>query len=436
MKKTKRITAIILSALMTVSAFSALSVSAATVDSNAPVVSADDNLVSGDFKYSVLDDGTVEIAKYLGSDTDVSIPEKIDGKVVSSIGSWTFYDCTSLTSITIPDSVTSISDDAFSNCENLTDITIPDSVTSIGSRAFYGCKSLTSITIPDSVTNIGDDAFCFCENLTDITIPNSVTYIGVRAFCNTGITSIVVPDSVSNLGGGAFSGCEKLKTAKLPKSLNVIPDNLFSQCYELENANIPDNVTKIDTQAFQDCKKLSKVNLPSSIKEIGMYAFNGCTSLKDIDIPDQVEIIGALSFCDCSLTQITLPKSVTEINEYALGYNDLYPNSMYFEASQIVDFKIYGYNNTAAEKYALDNGFEFIALDDEAVTGDSNQDGIVNVNDVTYLQMHIAGKKTTDGSAFIDETNKLLFDCIDMNKDGKLTVTDVTALQIYISKNN
>jgi hypothetical protein len=68
--------------------------------------------------------------------------------------------------------------------------------------------------------------------------------------------------------------------------------------------------------------------------------------------------------------------------------------------------------------------------------GDSNQDGIINVNDVTYLQMHIAGKKTTDGSAFIDETNKLLFDCIDMNKDGKLTVTDVTALQIYISKNN
>ena len=77
-----------------------------------------------------------------------------------------------------------------------------------------------------------------------------------------------------------------------------------------------------------------------------------------------------------------------------------------------------------------------LVLNKTILTGDSNQDGIVNVNDVTYLQMHIAGKKTTDGSAFIDETNKLLFDCIDMNKDGKLTVADVTALQIHISKNN
>ena len=77
-----------------------------------------------------------------------------------------------------------------------------------------------------------------------------------------------------------------------------------------------------------------------------------------------------------------------------------------------------------------------LVQDKTILTGDANQDGIVNVNDVTYLQMHIAGKKTTDGSAFIDETNKLLFDCIDMNKDGKLSVADVTALQIQISQNN
>ena len=77
-----------------------------------------------------------------------------------------------------------------------------------------------------------------------------------------------------------------------------------------------------------------------------------------------------------------------------------------------------------------------LVQDKTILTGDANQDGIVNVNDVTYLQMHIAGKKNTDGSAFIDETNKLLFDCIDMNKDGKLSVADVTALQIQISQNN
>ena len=95
--------------------------------------------------------------------------------------------------------------------------------------------------------------------------------------------------------------------------------------------------------------------------------------------------------------------------------------------------KIYGYKNTAAEKYAQDNGFEFIALDDEVVTGDSNQDGIVNVKDVTYLQRHLAGSLNTDGSTLIDETSKALFDCLDLNKDGKLTVADVTELQVYIS---
>ena len=77
-----------------------------------------------------------------------------------------------------------------------------------------------------------------------------------------------------------------------------------------------------------------------------------------------------------------------------------------------------------------------LVLNKTILTGDANQDGIIDVNDVTYLQIHIAGNKNTDGSAFIDETNKQLFDCIDMNKDGKLSVADVTALQIYISQNN
>jgi len=99
MKKTKRITAIILSALMTVSAFSALSVSAATVDSNTSVVLSDDNLVSGDFKYSVLDDGTVEIAKYLGNDSDVTIPDEIDEKKVTSIGKGAFENNISIKNI-------------------------------------------------------------------------------------------------------------------------------------------------------------------------------------------------------------------------------------------------------------------------------------------------------------------------------------------------
>ena len=119
--------------------------------------------------------------------TDVVISPYYKGKKVTNIGAWAFYNCYSLTSITIPDSVTSIGDRAFSDCTELTSITIPDSVTSIGDCAFYYCCSLTSIVIPSSVTNIGDNTFIGCTKLTSITIPDSVTSIGSNAFayCNS-----------------------------------------------------------------------------------------------------------------------------------------------------------------------------------------------------------------------------------------------------------
>ncbi len=113
---------------------------------------------ASDFEYSVTDDG-ITITRYIGSDTEVIIPEEIDGVKVTSIGIRVFSNCRSLTSITIPDSVTSIGDEAFRMCYSLTSITIPDSVTSIGDRAFFDCSHLTSITIPDSVTYIGYNAF-------------------------------------------------------------------------------------------------------------------------------------------------------------------------------------------------------------------------------------------------------------------------------------
>ena len=359
-EKTKKLTAIVLTAIMIASAFSVLPVSAATIENDTSVVSASDTLKSGDYEYSLLDDGTVEITKYIGSVSDVTIPNMIGGKKVTSIGESSFFNCSKLTEVKIPFGVKYIQDRAFSSCNQLKRTVVPKSVVSIASDAFYACENLADITIPDSVTYIGSGAFCFCENLTDITIPNGVTYIGSSAFASTGITNIVIPDSVTELEGGVFCDCKKLETVKLPKTLTKIPGSMFAGCYKLENVNIPNTVTKIDTQAFQNCKKLSKVNLPPTLKEIGIYAFNGCTSLKNINMPDNLKIIGAMSFCDCNLSQIHLPKSVTEIQEYALGYNDLYPDSIYFEPSKIKNFKIYGYKGTVAETYAKKNGLIFV----------------------------------------------------------------------------
>ena len=135
--------------------------------------------------------------------TSINIPD-----YVTSIGYAAFELCYSLTSINIPDYVTNIGDWAFYGCKSLTSINIPDSVTSIGNSAFYGCKSLTSINIPDSVTSIGNWAFYGCESLTTINIPNSVTSIENSAFqCCSSLTSINIPDNVSSIGDLAFYGC-------------------------------------------------------------------------------------------------------------------------------------------------------------------------------------------------------------------------------------
>ena len=136
----------------------------------------------GDLYYKN-DDDLVSIVGCKTTAESVEIPAEIDGKPVTSIEKMAFSGCTSLTAITIPDSVMSIGDSAFSNCTSLIEITIPDSVTGIEEYAFSGCTSLTAITIPDSVTNIGVGVFFDCTSLTEITIPDSVTSIGYTAFC-------------------------------------------------------------------------------------------------------------------------------------------------------------------------------------------------------------------------------------------------------------
>ena len=147
------------------------------------VVSAIETMQTDDgFQYIITDKGEITITGYIGTNLELNIPSKIDKKPVTSIGDSAFLYCSSLTNITIPDSVTSIGDFVFWFCSSLTSVTIPDSVTSIGGFAFGDCISLTSVTIPDSVTSIGDSAFEWCSSLTNITIPDSVTSIGDSAF--------------------------------------------------------------------------------------------------------------------------------------------------------------------------------------------------------------------------------------------------------------
>ena len=232
--------------------------------------------------------------------------------LVTSIGGSAFYNCTLLTSVTIPNSVTSIGNYAFEYCTSLTSVTIPNSVTSIGNSAFYGCTSLTSITIPDSVTSIGDRAFGYCDSLTSVTIPDSVTSIGEYTFyrCSS-LTSVTIPDSVTSIGNVAFFGCTSLTSITIPDSVTSIGDRAFGYCDSLKafygkfassdnrclivdgvlnsfapagltEYTISGSVTSIVNKAFISCESLASVTIPDSVTSIGYMAFAYCTSLERV----------------------------------------------------------------------------------------------------------------------------------------------------------
>ena len=168
------------------------------------------DIITEDFSYNILDDGTVEIARYTGTDSCPAMPLMVNGMKVTRIGDDSFYANFYITHIAIPDSVTSIGAWAFNTCINLTNITIPDSVTSIGTAAFKSC-SFTSIKIPDSVTSIGADAFSYCDELESVIIGDGITSIGESTFDSCiGLTSIIIGDSVTSIGNHAFYLCSSL----------------------------------------------------------------------------------------------------------------------------------------------------------------------------------------------------------------------------------
>jgi|GEM_PF-1948053 len=282
---------------------------------------------------------TYETNSFNSYSGNISIPSSVtyNGKSysVTSIGSFAFSSCSSLTSVTIPMSVTSIGNDAFRNCSSLTSVNIPESVISIGGSAFSSCSSLTSVNIPGSVTSISD-TFSGCNSLTSVTISEGVTGIGAYAFSGcSSLTSVTIPSSVTTIENIAFQGCSSLT------SFNVDEHNLNYSSFEgilydkgcrtliqcpggKEVVVIPNFVTTIGDGAFRYCNNLTSVTIPSSVTTIGVNAFTHLTNLTSITIPSSVTSIGDYAFYNSSLKTIVIEDSKVGISAGDMCFGDCY----------------------------------------------------------------------------------------------------------------
>ena len=389
-KSVKRLGAAVLSAVMMLTAV------ATPLCDNLPIVSESVADVAsaetyGDFEYSVLDDGTVEITKYIGSAEKVEIPEKINGKSVTSIGNYAFEYCENITSVTIPDSVTSIGFRVFSNCTSLTSITIPNSVTSISGEAFENCTSLTAINVASENSNyVSVNGVLYNKDKTTI-----ICYPAGKKDNN-----YKIPDSVTEIDDYAFNGCISLSSVTIPNSVTSIGVYAFEYCASLKSITIPDSVPLVGPGAFSNCTNLTSVTIQNGVMYIGNEAFANCTSLTGITIPDSVTWIGRYSFDGCtSLTSITIPNSVTSIGKKAFGYYYDYDMNCGVKYN---DFKIKCYSNTVGEQYAKDNGFTYELLDQPTI---ANVTGF-KVKSLTSTNVTLQWNKNANASGYEIEQYK------------------------------
>ena len=328
---------------------------------------------SGDFQYVLQEDGTamitdVEITAW--NKEMLAVPSVIDGRPVTAIGEEAFSLCIELTSITIPDSVTSIGDRAFTRFGSKlssiivspehpvfgvidgvlfnkvekelvyypttltnTSYNVPRGIRSIGNSAFSGNLNLESITIPDTLTRIGDRAFESCIYLSSLNIPDSVTEVGTQLFLSvTRLSTLTIsPDHpvIAVDQGVLIHKVEKeimYHTDEFTASTYVIPDGIVRigemafAWSDLESIVIPDSVTEIGEEAFSCCFDLTSVTLPANIRVISNGTFKSCSSLAGISIPNSVMTIGKNAFQGCdALTSVVIPESVVSIGSSAFN---------------------------------------------------------------------------------------------------------------------
>ncbi len=387
MKKSKRILAALTACGMLCAAAAVLPVSAANTYEN--------------LTYEVMYDEYVVIKSCSTMAMSVEIPGQIDGLPVTEIGTGAFYNCTVLTEVVIPDSVLTIGNEAFKGCTLLTEVELPKGLTGIGNSAFDE-SALTSVTIPDSVTSMGAglyNVFGNCDALESVTLGSGLTQIGSAFAGCDALTEVTIPANVTVLKG-TFTDCVNLNTVTFAEGSNLETINgAFMGCTSLQNINLPEGLQTMH-YGFKSCTGLKNIAIPDSVTYI-FDAFTGCTALETVTFGERSKLEGIENaFIDCTnLKEITIPKKVTTfVADYWSGpfdnctslekitflnaYIDI-PN----EAASIPETAvIYCYENSTAHAYALVQGREFVIMPPPVLeSGDLNDDMEINATDASMI---------------------------------------------------
>lgn len=268
----------------------------------------------GNYAYRELEDGTIEIRSIWSNETELVIPDKIDGKVVTSICGYCGAD--EVEYLTLPEGILSIGDSAFTINENLVEVRLPESLEYIGEDAFSYCDNLEIINLPDNIRFIGKSAFHKCSKLSSITLPKNLSSLeeNTLSACS-GLEEIILQKGIKSIGKFAFDGCSSLKKITLPDGVLSIGDCAFYDCSNLIDIVLADTITSIGGSAFEKCSSLKEITLPKGLLSIEDSLFYGCTSLEGLTVPENVKSIGDDSFSHCdSLKSVSLPKNVQLIH--------------------------------------------------------------------------------------------------------------------------
>lgn len=433
--------------------------------------------------------------------TTVVIPSEVQSLPVTAIAASAFENCDSLSQVTIPDSITSIGAEAFYGCSNLQSATIPSSVNSVGSSAFNGTAIVAAQAGP--VYYVSNWAV-YSASATAVTIKSGTTGIADSTFYNCGLETVSIPSTVSTIGNSAFARNDQIRTLTIPSGVKTVGNSAFEDCSSLLNVTIGDTVTSIGAEAFYECGSLSNIKIPNSVTTVGRDAFaytsdynkqagpeiyidkwvvncldstenlavkikSGTKGIADYafadkefvisaSIPSGVVTVGSNAFYYCTaLSQLTLPDTLTTINDYAFAYtripNAVVPASVtnigyaaFSGCSNMSDITIsnpkcaiYDSSSTiysgakmhvaeasTAYDYAIKYGRSFDYVTQQVgKLGDVTGDGEVNLYDIIAICKHIMGMQTLT----IEQQA-----VADYNGDSKIDLYDAIAMAKFIMK--